>query len=88
MNQSLFPQSKLINFTKPSLVLYIESTYNTEINTFIQTNYKQIVQYYTAREIDFCYLPYLLQDDNYQAVVNYNRPYFHNKVYLRYLSKN
>ena len=80
MNQSLFPESDLFSFTKPSLVLYVEDTYNTDANTFIQSNYKQIVEYYSAKEIDFCYLPYLLQNKDYQAVVNYNRPYLPNAI--------
>lgn len=74
MSQSLFPESE------PSFVLYVEDAYNTEINSFIQANYKQIVEYYSAKDIDFCYLPYLLQDDNYQAVLNYNRPYLLNRI--------
>ncbi|MDO9155012.1 MAG: hypothetical protein Q7U47_15105 [Paludibacter sp.] len=77
MNQSLFPENELFGFTKPSLVLYVEDSYNPELNDFIQSNFKQIVEYYTAKEIDFCYLPYLLQNENYQAVVSYNRPYLH-----------
>jgi hypothetical protein len=81
MNQSLFPENELFSFTKPSMVLYVEDVYNTEINTFIQSNLKQIVEYYSAKEIDFCYLPYLLQNADYQAVVNYNRPYLQPDLY-------
>ena len=80
MNQSLFPEYELFSFTKPSMVLYVEDTYNSEINTFIQSNFKQIVEYYSVKEIDFCYLPYLFQNRDYQAVVNYNRPYLHNNI--------
>jgi hypothetical protein len=80
MNQPLFLEKKQFSFTKQSLVLYVEDTYNVDINTFIQTNYQQIVEYYSAKEIDFCYLPYLLQNRDYQAVVNYNRPYLVNDI--------
>jgi hypothetical protein len=80
MNQSLFSKNEQFSFTKPSLVLYVEDTYNVDINTFIQTNYQQIVEYYSAKEIDFCYLPYLLQNKDYQTVVSYNRPYLHNAI--------
>ena len=77
MNQPLFSESKLYGFDKPSMVLYVEDTYNPVLNDFIQSNFSEIVEYYTAKEIDFCYLPYLLQNIDYQAVVNYNRPYLH-----------
>jgi len=66
MNQSIFPGNKLFGFTKPSMVLYVEDSYNTEINAFIQSNYKKIVEYYSARDVDFCYLPNLLQIKDYQ----------------------
>ncbi|MEI6754517.1 MAG: hypothetical protein WCK78_15295 [Paludibacter sp.] len=75
MNQSLFPENKLVGFTKPFLALYVEDSYNPELNNFIQSNFNQIVEYYTAKEIDFCYLPYLLQNKKYKEIVNYNRPY-------------
>jgi len=80
MNQSIFPKKELISFTNTSLVLYVEDNYNTGINTFIQSNFKQIVEYYTVKNIDFLYLPYLFQDKNYQAVVSYNRPYLKNEI--------
>jgi hypothetical protein len=75
MNQSLFPENELISFTKSSLALYVEDSYNPELNNFIQSNFNQIVEYYTAKEIDFCYLPFLLQNKKYKEIVNYNRPY-------------
>ena len=75
MNQSLFPENNLLNFTKPSLALYVEDSHNRELNSFIQSNYHQIVDYYSAKEIDFCYLPYLLNNTNYREIINYNRPY-------------
>lgn len=81
MNQTIFPENELFGFTKSSLVLYVEDTYNAEINAFIQLNLKQIVDTFNAKDIDFCYLPYLLQNENYQAVVNYNRPYLQHDLY-------
>lgn len=80
MNQSLFPENILTGFAKSSLVLYVEKTYNAEINDFIKLNYKQIVDSFYAKNIDFCYLPYLLQNKDYQAVVDYNRPYLPSSV--------
>jgi hypothetical protein len=62
------------------MVLYVEDSYNPELNNFIQSNFKQIIEYYSAKEIDFCYLPYLFQNSDYQAVLNYNRPYLQNDI--------
>ena len=81
MNQSLFPENELVSFTKPSLVLYVEDSYNAELNDFINSNFKQIVDTFNSKDIDFCYLPYLLQNDNYKAVVSYNRPYLRHDLY-------
>jgi len=75
MNQSLFPENNLLNFTKPSLVLFVEDSYNSELNNFIQSNHKLIVERFNSKDIDFCYLPYLLRNDSYLEVVSYNRPY-------------
>ena len=75
MNQGLFPENELLSFTKPSLIIYVEKSYNAELNAFIQENYNEIVVAYNAKNIDFCYVPYLLQSKGYQAVVSYNRPY-------------
>ena len=80
MNQSLFPEYKQSSFTNQSMVMYVEDTYNSEINEFIQSNFNQIVEYFGAKKIDFCYLPYLLQSQDYQSVVSYNRPYLHNNI--------
>lgn len=80
MNQSLFPENTLTGFAKSSLVLYVEKTYNAEINDFIKSNYKQLVDSFNAKNIDFCYLPYLLRNKDYQAVVDYNRPYLQSSV--------
>lgn len=80
MNQFLFPENEQFSFTKPSMVLYVEDAYNVELNDFIKSNYHQIVEHYLAKGIDFCYLPYLLQNSGYQAIVNYNRPYLHKDI--------
>jgi hypothetical protein len=80
MNQSMFPENNIFSFTKSSMVLFVEDSYNPKINDFIKTNYKDIVDTFNSKDIDFCYLPYLLQDKDYQNVVSYNRPYLHNSI--------
>lgn len=74
------PEYEQLGFSKSSLVLYVESSYDAEINDFIRLNYAQIVAAFNAKDIDFCYLPYLLQNKNYQAVVSYNRPYLQTSI--------
>lgn len=80
MNPPFSPENNLFAFNKSALVLYVEKSYNAEINDFIKSNYKQLVESFNAKNIDFCYLPYLLQNKDYQAVVSYNRPYLQSSV--------
>jgi hypothetical protein len=80
MNPPFTPENNLFAFNKSALVLYVEKSYNAEINDFIKSNYKQLVDSFNAKNIDFCYLPYLLQNKDYQAVVSYNRPYLQSSV--------
>ena len=87
MNQSLFPEYELIKFTKSSLVLYAEDSHNSELNDFIQSNFNQIVDTFNSKDIDFCYLPYLLRNENFQAVVSYNRPYLQHDLYTDSVEK-
>jgi hypothetical protein len=59
-------------------LIYVEKAFNPEINTFIQSNFKQISAIFNSEDIGFLYLPYLLQNENYLEIVAYNRPYFEN----------
>ena len=60
---------------KSSMVFYVEDTFNTELNTLIKSNFNDLAGYYKEKDIDFCYVPFLLQNKEYQTVVSYNRPY-------------
>lgn len=60
---------------KPSIVFYVEDTYNTKLNAFIKSNFNELVGYYKEKDLDFCYIPFLFQEKDYQSIVNYNRPY-------------
>jgi hypothetical protein len=80
MNQSFFTDDELLSYDNLSTVLYAEDSNNEALNAFIQSNYNEIVEYYTSKRIEFLYLPYLFQDKEYQAVVNYNRPYFQSGI--------
>lgn len=80
MNPPFAPENNLFAFKKSALVLYVEKSYNAEINDFIKLNHKLLVDSFNAKNIDFCYLPYLLMNKEYQSVVDYNRPYLQSSV--------
>lgn len=63
MNTPLTSQIELSVFNKSTTVFYVESSYQPDLNQFIQDNYSQIVALYDAKRINFCYLPYLLHID-------------------------
>ena len=77
MQPSLFPERELFPFNNPSMVLYVEDSYNKVLNNHIQTKYEKIVESFREEGIDFYYLPYLLQNSDYKAILDYNRPYLH-----------
>lgn len=58
-----------------SVVFYVEDTYYSEINQFIRNNFDKVTEYYVNRKIEFCYLPFLLNNKDSQNVIFYNRPY-------------
>ena len=53
-------------------VLYLEKTYNQDINSYIQANLGSIQKEYAKRSCDFIYLPYWLSNNNVQELVKYN----------------
>lgn len=57
-------------------VFYVESFYQPELNAFIQENYLKLQDLFNEKNLNFCYLPFLLQDKAFQDTINYNRPYF------------
>ena len=80
MEQALSSQNEFINFKYLTTIFYVEDTYDIEINSSIQSNLKIIVSKFNAKGINFFYLPYLLQSDAYQKVIDYNRPYIKSLV--------
>jgi hypothetical protein len=65
---------------EPANLIYVEKGYNPEINAFIQSNIKQIFALFSTDEIEFCYLPFLLQDKRYREIIAYNRPYIDSNI--------
>ena len=78
--ETQFSDTILANSIKFTTVFYVEDTYNSELNTFIKSNFNQIFEFYSAKNIDFFYLPILLQSKDYQKVLNYNRPYLQTDI--------
>jgi len=80
MEPALSSQNEFINFKYLTTIFYVEDTYEIEINSSIQSNLKTIVSKFNAKGINFFYLPYLLQSEAYQKVIDYNRPYINSLV--------
>jgi len=80
MKSELSPGETLYCFQNQSLIIYFERKYNAELNHFFKSNFRQLVEISKSENIDFCYLPLLLQDEEYQSVVSYNHPYLKTKV--------
>ena len=62
-------------FKNTNAVFYVETEYQPELNQFIQANYTKLVQMFASKSLGFYYLPYLLRDERYREIANYNRPY-------------
>ena len=58
-------------------ILYVEESFNPAINKFIIENYDQMEKYLNDNfSITFLYLPYILKDDGYMEMLQYNHPTF------------
>ncbi|MDD3014287.1 MAG: hypothetical protein PHC34_11345 [Candidatus Gastranaerophilales bacterium] len=63
--------------TSPKSILYVEESFNLDINKFIVENYQQIVKSFEEDfNINFLYLPYVLKDESYMEQLQYNHPTF------------
>ncbi len=58
-----------------SYFIYVESGYNSERNSYIRENHNRLVSVFNKANYGFIYLPFFIQDDNFEQVVSYNRPY-------------
>ena len=67
--------SEIALFKYTNAVFYVETEYQPELNQFIQANYTKLVQMFASKSLGFYYLPYLLRDERYREIANYNRPY-------------
>lgn len=56
-------------------VFYVETEYQPDLNQFIQNNYSKLVKIFGSKNLNFYYLPFLLEDEKYWQILGYNRPY-------------
>lgn len=56
-------------------VFYVEAEYQPELNQFIQKYYSKLVKIFDSKNLNFYYLPILLEDKRYWQIFDYNRPY-------------
>ncbi len=56
-------------------VIYIEDTYDAEVNSYIQEHYSEICGILSSAHCKFCYLPYISQEVVKPDVVRYFTPY-------------
>lgn len=80
MNKSEFSGNEFFSLEKSALVLYVEDEYHGGLNSFIESNYPQIVDIFQTRNIDFCYLPYLLKNTDKDMIPGYIRLCLNNDV--------
>ena len=59
----------------PKQIIYIESSYNEDINRYIQINYESIRAFFADKNYKFIYLPKLTEELNLE-VIRYYAPYF------------
>jgi hypothetical protein len=77
-------------------VLYIERSYNKQINEFIQQNFLEFFELFRKQGINFIYMPYLINNQEYLNILKYNHPYLeinnqkefianlYNEIFLKY----
>ncbi len=69
-----FPTDSFSNPTFDKQVLYIEQEYNDDINLFICQNFKKIKDIFSQYELEFIYLPDIIQQPNFKDFIAYNNP--------------
>lgn len=65
------------SFSNPTFdkqVLYIEEEYNEDINLFIRQNLSIIKQLFLQYDLEFIYLPDIIQQSNFKYFIAYNNP--------------
>ena len=56
-------------------VIYVENIFDETINSYIQRNYKAIVDFFNCRGYDFCYIPALTHLLSDKEILDYYAPY-------------
>jgi hypothetical protein len=69
-----FPTDSFSNPTFDKQVLYIEQEYNEDINLFIRQNLSILTQLFLQYDLEFIYLPEIIQLPNFKEFIAYNNP--------------
>lgn len=69
-----FPTDSFSNPTFDKQVLYIEQEYHEDINLFIRQNLSIIKQLFLQYDLEFIYLPDIIQQSNFKYFIVYNNP--------------
>lgn len=55
-------------------VFYVERSFNKQVNEFIQQNFLEFFKMFREQGINFIYMPYLIDNQEYINILNYNHP--------------
>jgi len=69
-------QNELLLLENHTWVIYLENSYNKEINDYIKSNYHLIFSIYLVNKLNFIYLPYFIKSKTFKDIVDYNYPYY------------
>ncbi len=67
--------SKLPYEEQPNQIIYVESSYDDDVNAYIKKNYYSIQNYFHDSGLELIYIPKLLEEIKDDAIVGYNTPY-------------
>ena len=74
-SQISFLKCSDLNFIPtPYQVIYLEYTYNEDVNSYIGLHIHQIQQIFAQYNLEFIYLPAYVNDPSYLDIVHYNNP--------------
>ncbi len=60
---------------QPNQVIYVESSYDEEVNNYIRSNYYSIQNCFRDSGKEFIYIPIMMKEIQDEGVIKYNAPY-------------
>lgn len=74
----MIPERNL--FTSQTTIVYVEDSFNESFNKYIVDNYNSICRQLNDSDIQFMYLPKLINETEYREILGYNRPHLENLI--------